>query len=524
MNKHVKIVLILLVIGVVSVSAIKLLKPMWQNHTQKSTSDARATKGTIMLAMDNWVGYQPLCSQQMKSRMRQAGYILECVNDDANYPERMKSLRKEKYQFAVATVDSYLLNGAEEGFPGVITAVIDESFGGDAILAWKDQFENLDSLKQAQNLKVALTPDSPSEHLAKAAAVHFDIPALKQKDRAWQVPTDGSEEAYSKLINKETPVAVLWEPDVSRAIEKGNGQIVKLLGTDVTAKLVVDILLANRDYAQENPDAVKTLLNNYFLTLKYFRDNPKELKDELKKITELSGDQVDAMLKGVKWVSLTDNAQQWFGVSSFGTMPEEGLIETIEGAIRILVGSGDFSSSPLPDHNPYRITNSQFITDLFEGNMGAGQFTTPGKITLATTARDQSFASLSDAQWDRLREVGTLQVRPILFQSGTSSLSYEGKLELDKAAQSLTHYPNFRLLIKGHTSTRGDKTANKALSADRAEAVRRYLTITHGLEKNRTKAVGYGGENPLPRNPGEPMRAYYYRLPRVELVLVTEVI
>ena len=103
----------------------------------------------------------------------------------ADYPGRMEKLRSNKYQLAVATVDSYILNGARENFPGVITAVIDESFGGDAMLAWKDQFDNLDALKQATNLKVSLTPDSPSEHLAKAAAVHFDIPALKTrvKDR-----------------------------------------------------------------------------------------------------------------------------------------------------------------------------------------------------------------------------------------------------------------------------------------------------------------------------------------------------
>lgn len=525
MNKHVKIVIFLLIAGLIALGAAKLLLPKWQDHTQKTTSDARATKGTIVLAMDNWVGYQPLCSQQMKTRMRQAGYIFECVNDGANYAERMENLRKDKYQFIVATVDSYLLNGARENFPGVIIAVIDESFGGDAILAWKDQFENLDSLKQAKDLKVGLTPNSPSEHLAKSAAVHFDIPVLKQKSRTWLVETNGSEEALKKLLKKEVPVAVLWEPDVSRALEKGKGQIVKLLGTEVTAKLIVDILLANRNYAQENSEAVKTLLGNYFHTLKYFRDNPEELKEELKSTVHLSEDQIDAMLHGVQWATLTDNAQKWFGVSSIGAIPQEGLVETIEGAVRILINSGDFSSSPLPDHNPYRITNSQFVSDLFEGNMSAGQFTSPGKTKLAhSTKAVPSFHSLSKEQWDKMREVGTLMVRPILFQSGTANLSYEGKLVLDEAAQSLNHYPNFRLLIKGHTSTQGDSQANKDLSMARAEAVRRYLTITHGVENNRSRAIGFGGLKPLPRIPGEKDRSYFYRLPRVELVLVSEII
>jgi outer membrane protein OmpA-like peptidoglycan-associated protein/ABC-type nitrate/sulfonate/bicarbonate transport system substrate-binding protein len=525
MSRHVKIVLIFFLLGAAVIIAAKFLLPVWRDRAMKASSDARTTKGTITLAMDDWVGYAPLCSDQMKTRMRQAGYILECVNDAADYPGRMEKLRKGKVQMAVATVDSYLLNGAGENFPATIVAVLDESFGGDAIVARKSRYESLDALKSAADLKIALTPDSPSEHLAKAAAVHFDIPALKGAGKDWQLPTDGAEAAARKLLDGDVDVAVLWEPNVSRALEKGKGEFVKLLGTEVTAKLIVDILLVNRDYAREHPDAVRTLLANYFRSLKYFRDNPAELRDHLKKITGVSGGQVDSMLDGVKWASLTDNVQHWFGISSFGAMPDEGLVETIEGAVRILVGSGDFASSPLPDHDPYRITDSRFVADLFQGGASAGQFTGNGPVLPAKVdAAAAAFPALSPESWQKLREVGTLQVRPIIFQSGTATLSYEGKLELDQAAESLKHYPNFRVLIKGHTSTRGDAAANQALSLARAEAVKRYLSITHGLDANRTRAVGVGGKQPLPRLPGESVRAYNYRLPRVELMLVTEVL
>jgi outer membrane protein OmpA-like peptidoglycan-associated protein/ABC-type nitrate/sulfonate/bicarbonate transport system substrate-binding protein len=527
MSRHVKIVVGLLLLGAAAIIAARFLLPMWQDRAMKATSDARATKGTITLAMDDWVGYAPLCSDQMKTRMRQAGYILECVNDAADYPGRMEKLRKQKVQMAVATVDSYLLNGARENFPATIVAVLDESFGGDAIIARKSRYESLDALKSAPDLKVALTPNSPSEHLAKAAAVHFDIPALKGADKTWQLPTDGAEKAARKLLDGEVDVAVLWEPNVSRVLEKGDGDFVKLLGTEVTAKLIVDILLVSRECAREHPEAVRTLLANYFHTLKYFRDNPAELRNDIKKVTGISGGQVDAMLEGVKWASLTDNAQHWFGISSFGAMPDEGLVETIEGAVRILVGSGDFPASPLPDHDPYRITDSRFVADLFQGGSSAGQFTGTANgpvIPANAAAAAAAFPALSPDGWNKLREVGTLQVRPIIFQSGTATLSYAGKLELDQAAESLKHYPNFRILIKGHTSTRGDAAANQALSLARAEAVKRYLSVTHGLDANRARAVGFGGERPLPRLPGEPFRAYTYRLPRVELMLVTEVL
>jgi len=527
MSSHLKIVLGLLLLGAAAIIAARFLLPMWQDRAMKATSDARATKGTITLAMDDWVGYAPLCSDQMKTRMRQAGYIFECVNDGADYPDRMAKLRRQKVQMAVATVDSYLLNGAGENFPGTIVAVLDESFGGDAIIARKSRYESLDALKSAPALKVALTPNSPSEHLAKAAAVHFDIPTLKGTAKGWQLPTDGAENAARKLLDGEADVAVLWEPHVSRVLEKGKGDFVKLLGTEVTAKLIVDILLVNREYALNHPEVVRTLLANYFQTLKYYRDNPADLHGDIKKVTGIPGSQVEAMLDGVKWAGLTDNAQDWFGISSFGAMPNEGLVETIEGAVRILVGNGDFPSSPLPDHDPYRITDSRFVADLFQSTSSAGQFTGTGTapaIPARAGAAAPAFAALSPEGWKKLREVGTLQVRPILFQSGTATLSYEGKLELDQAAESLKHYPNFRVLIKGHTSTQGDTGANQALSLERAEAVKRYLGITHGLDANRSRALGFGGEQPLPRLPGESFRTYTYRLPRVELMLVSEVL
>lgn len=115
-----------------------------------------------------------------------------------------------------------------------------------------------------------------------------------------------------------------------------------------------------------------------------------------------------------------------------------------------------------------------------------------------------------------------MKVRPIVFQSGSYTLTFEGKKELDKAAENLKHYPNFRVLVKGHTGFRGDAEANRVLSQHRAESVVRYLSEAYGIDPNRIRPIGYGGSKPLQKKPGESSRAYNYRLPRVELALVTE--
>lgn len=526
MGFHVRMALIIVVVGFAMVLGWKFLVPLVTAKHQVSTSDAKDIKGTITVAVDNWIGYFPLASQEMKKRIRKSGYLLEVVNDNADYQERMAKLKKGSYQFAVATVDSDIRNGTREDYPATIVAVLDESKGGDAVLAWQGKVQSLDDLKKLSDFKVAYTPDSPSEYLLKGIGVHFDVPAFIDNKGNWRVPTAGSEEALKKLLDKDVDIAVLWEPDVSRALERGKGEIVKLLGTEDTHRFIVDILLVGRKFSEDNPEVVKLLLANYFRTLKYYRDNPEQLKQDIIDETHLSGKQVETMLEGVQWVNLADNNQQWFGVSSFGSIPEEGLIDTIEATVRVLIDSGEFNGSPLPGKDPYRLTNSRFIAELHAEGIEAGQFGANNGSPLAAGGEEsleRTFTPLDEEGWKRLREVGTLKVHPIVFQSGRAELGYDAKQELDRAVEALKHYPNFRVIVKGHTGTVGNHDANRKLSQVRADAVAQYFKVTYGINENRVRSVGYGSAQPLPQQPGESLRAYNYRLPRVELYLASEV-
>jgi outer membrane protein OmpA-like peptidoglycan-associated protein/DNA-binding transcriptional LysR family regulator len=510
-SPHLKAAGLILVLGLVGILGARYLLPIVQDTRQRETSDASATRGTLAVGADNWIGYFPLCSAPMAKRVRRAGWVLRCENDNADYRARFERLKSGEIQFAVATVDSYLLSGAPLGFPGTIIAVIDESKGGDAILAREDVASNLEHLRQASDIQVAFTPASPSEHLLRAIRTHFDIPFLQDGHGPWRVETDGSSAALEKLLDGEVDAAVLWEPDVSRALAKPG--IVKLIGTEDTERLIVDILLVGRRFSRDHPEAVAALLDSYFQTLKLYRDRPKELEDDVMEATDLSREQVSSLLRGVSWTTLGENAAIWFGVSGGGPFADEGLVEAVRGAVRILTDSGDLSRDPLPDGDPYRITNRQFVADLSERS---------GATVGDGGDRAHRFPPLDEAGWARLKEIGSLKMDPIGFRRGTADLAYEGKLELDRLAERLVHYPNFRILVKGHTGIVGDPEANLQLSQDRAEAVARYLMVTYGIDPSRMRILGYGSSRPLPRLPGESDRAYGYRLPRVEVTLAAE--
>ena len=515
MKLHAKLAIALTVVGIIAIASFRFLQPILDSASQADVSDV-GSKGTITIGIDGWVGYFPLCSPEMKRNLNREGYGLKCTDDAADYSERFRRLKGGEYDFAVATVDSYLLNAERFNFPGPIIAVLDESKGGDAIVGRKSVVPDLEALKQATDLRVAFTPDSPSHHLMKAVAAHFDIPLLR--NRRIFVESEGSESAYSKLKDGKADVAVLWEPEVSKALD--SKEFIRLLGTEDTQQLIVDILVASQSVIKRDSDKIRSLLKSYFRTLKHYRDDEALLIKDIARHYDISKSNAGSLLSGVKWVTMNENAEDWYGVDPH-SFSGEALIRTIESAADILVDSGDFNRSPVPDEDPYRLINSAFIKEMHQDFARAGGFTTPGAAKRQMAA---SFKALTAAQWDQLHPVASLKARQIKFSSGTSDLTIAGKEKIDELINDLEHYPNFRVEVRGHSGTKGDPHANLALSQHRAQAVVRYIEIAHTLDENRIRAVGFGGSRPLQRNPGESNRAYNYRLPRVEIALVREVL
>lgn len=70
---------------------------------------------------------------------------------------------------------------------------------------------------------------------------------------------------------------------------------------------------------------------------------------------------------------------------------------------------------------------------------------------------------------------------------------------LDQTVAMLQKYPTVRLEISGHTDSSGDAGQNRALSQQRAEAVRAYL-VERGVAAARLDAKGYGADFPIGNN------------------------
>lgn len=92
--------------------------------------------------------------------------------------------------------------------------------------------------------------------------------------------------------------------------------------------------------------------------------------------------------------------------------------------------------------------------------------------------------------------------RIVEFESGSASLTDNGKAILDEIAMALTKIKGHRVEIVGHTDDRGNRLHNVALAQARAEAVKAYLQ-TKGIDAAMLSTSGQGPDQPVASNTTE---------------------
>ncbi len=88
----------------------------------------------------------------------------------------------------------------------------------------------------------------------------------------------------------------------------------------------------------------------------------------------------------------------------------------------------------------------------------------------------------------------------VLFETGTASIRSESDAILGEVSRVLREHPELSLVeVQGHTDSTGAAELNRKLSSDRARAVMDWL-FSHGIEKERLRAVGHGADKPIADN------------------------
>jgi hypothetical protein len=506
---------LILLLGGLTVLAAKFLWPYatqkYEAYKQAATSDSRVST-TIRIGGDGYLGYWFITAPDTRREAARRGIAIAYQDDGGAYASRLQKFANREYDAMVLPVSSYLQHGAAHKFPGVIVAAIAESNGADGIIGFADKFPtgNIRDLNNS-GLKVVYTVDSPSSFLLDLTIVGFDLFHLASTN-TWRIEVGGAREVLERARRHEGDMFVLWEPELSRALHE-IPELKYLWGSDKFSGYIKDVFVVHRDFVQRHEKATIDFLDVYFTVMRSYANDRTRLLTDMAQSTQLPREAVENILHKIDWYDLFENAGQQFGLgTSVDTTATDGIVKTIIACTDILRRMGKLSRDPL-DGNPYVIINSSLLEKLLKS--------APAMVG-RQGGSPVDFKPLSDDGWKSLREVGTLRVEPITFQTGGELLDATSKEQVDKiAALLINNYPGYRVAVRGHTGA-GDEEENRKLSLARAEVVAQYLIAVHAIDADRLHAEGKGASQLPPRKPGESERAFRYRLPRVEFVLLEE--
>lgn len=92
-----------------------------------------------------------------------------------------------------------------------------------------------------------------------------------------------------------------------------------------------------------------------------------------------------------------------------------------------------------------------------------------------------------------------LKENKIIFKRRSVDITTKSFSSVQKVADILKEHENIKVEIAGHTDSRGRASLNLRISQDRANSVKKALSLL-GINKDRLKAVGYGEKFPIAKD------------------------
>lgn len=483
-----------------------LIKPALEEKAAEKRDEVLAgstsTKklGTmIRVAGDPWSGYSTFRGEpRMAKALEKHDIGIEYIDKEEYYDQdkRMKALAEGNIDLALTTLDAFLQHGAKHKkdglYPGVILWNVDESNGGDAIFLAKGR-NSFDDVKSSD--KVCYSTGTPSEHL-------WDFASLSFTNLGDNLPTDNgvvAKDCWDKLKAGSVQVAVLWQPFTAVAQQEGYPKVFATGGQ--ADDVIVDILVANREFVIKQKDKLQKLASAYFQTMEAY---DKDKASHGKFITADCGpdcggkDELGmAVLEGIDFLTYEENMCLWWGHCGKPAKMPQRIVKTG----RLLVAKGKLSANDLPDAST--ILNDSFLVGIKSEMTAkarlaaevAGDGTKVDAPTINASEKTYDYKAES-AKASPTADVGTLELPSIYFASGSAKLDPNAQSVVDGIADRLRSFPALCVRVYGHTSSEGNAKSNKKLSEDRANAIVSYLKSLDGIAfpASRFDVRGFGPE------------------------------
>ncbi len=256
--------------------------------------NAAAGPTKVRLAFSTWNGYMALVVGVKEGLFRKHGadvsYTL--IEDPV---QRFNAFKAGRLDAIASTTDTFSRTNAK-GIHSKMVLGLDASVGGDGIVAEK----NISTVDQLKGQRVAVSSGSTSQwFLAYVLDQHgLSLDDVKQIDM-----TAG--DAGAAFAAARVPVAVTWQPWLSRAEKNPNGKV--LVSTKQYPDIITDQVAFQPDFIDQHPEAVRGFVEGYADAIDFIKTNKAKAYADVADYLKQKPADIEAIMKEVPLWTLEEN-------------------------------------------------------------------------------------------------------------------------------------------------------------------------------------------------------------------------
>lgn len=261
-----------------------------QTTTASTIKSVSATSGSTL-----WIGCTPLYIALEKGFFREAGLNLE-HKDFSSSPDSQAAFGAGRLD-AITLVTSEVLLIQSKNVDYRIVLAADNSLGGDGILARN----SIADIKDFKGKQIALEVGGLSHFFLLQVLKNAGLSANDVK--LVNVTPDAAAAAYQA---GRTDIAVTYSPFLQKAnVAQKDGRII--FDTSKMPTAIIDVYLFSTKFIEANPDGVKGFVKGIFRAMDFMKTNKQEALAIAGKHLQLTPDEVEEQLKGVRLIDFPTN-------------------------------------------------------------------------------------------------------------------------------------------------------------------------------------------------------------------------
>lgn len=386
---------------------------------------------------------------------------------------------------------------------------MDRTVGGDAIVTLDPTVKTFEDLVDKE---IAMLQATPSQTLYEVLKNRSSL-SRRGKSSLTPIfvdPEGGVNSVYSMMLSSknETQTAILWDPELTQAVENGARVVASTKDLPYT---IVDGVVCNAKLLDDakNEEVFTKFVKGLMDTNDQMNANPQLAVDAMlatmpvyATLEESKGEgSVLALAENLVWTGKSDN----YKIFGFDKTPiQTQLLEIEREKFGKLKGVGYFRKNmdeyqaiyretgdidtKYPVYEADELLDIRFVANVLSQNVAEVKKEVRKSIP-TYTAQDKQAAKNQAPTFSNPISIE--------FASGKATLTEDAKDVIEDKLIPFLESTEGVVLISGHTDSTGSMKINMSLSQQRANAVKTELVKVWGESENRFITIGNGPTQPI---------------------------